>query len=90
MRNPRHAYDNDGREIPPATIADIKALRCRVIEATCQKCGHEAIIAISDAPDDLAAPDAALRLRCSVCSSRDIRTTMNMAEYYEALRATTG
>jgi hypothetical protein len=40
-RNPRRAYDKDGREIPPATIADIKALGCQTIEATWQKCGHE-------------------------------------------------
>jgi hypothetical protein len=89
MRNPRRAYGKDGTEIPPATIADIRALGVRSVEATCQKCGHEAID-VADAPDDLPAPDVALRLRCSSCGSRDARTMMSMAQYYKALRATTG
>jgi hypothetical protein len=45
---------------------------------------------VSDAPADLAVPDVALRMRCSECGSRDIRTKMEMAEYYRVLHATTG
>jgi hypothetical protein len=34
-RNPRRAYDADGREIRPATISDLKALGCRTRAAEC-------------------------------------------------------
>jgi hypothetical protein len=82
-RNSRRAYDKDGREILPAMMANIKALGCHTVEASSQKCGHRRS-SITDAPD------VALRLRCSTCGSRDIRSAINMAEYYATLRASTG
>jgi hypothetical protein len=89
-RNPRRAYDKDGNEIAPATIADIKALGVTAVEATCNKCGHQAIVDPSEAPDTLPVPDVSLRLRCAKCGSRDIRTSMEMEAYYRHLHETTG
>jgi hypothetical protein len=40
MRNPRRAYDKDGREIPPATMANIREQGINTL--WCQRigCGH--------------------------------------------------
>jgi hypothetical protein len=89
-RNPRRAYDKDGKEISPATIADIRALGVTTVEAVCEVCGHEAIVDVSEASDDVPVPDVTLRLRCAQCGSRNIRTSMEMDAYYHALRETTG
>jgi hypothetical protein len=89
-RNPRRAYGKDGNEIASALVRDIKVLGCTTVCASCQQCGHEAVLDITDASDDRPVPDISLRLRCSRCNSRDIRTAMDMAEYYRVLHATTG
>jgi hypothetical protein len=43
-RNPRRAYDKGGREIPPATMGNIREQGINTLWATCQRigCGHEA------------------------------------------------
>jgi hypothetical protein len=89
-RNPRRAYDSDGREIEPPTIGDHLRGGCRTLEAVCDRCQHEAIIDVTELPADLPLPDVALRLRCSACGSKRIRVRLNMAEYYELLRRKTG
>ena len=89
-RNPRRAYDSDGREIEPPTIGDHLRGGCRTLEAVCDRCQHEAIIDVTELPADLPIPDVALRLRCSACGSKRIRVRLNMAEYYELLRRKTG
>jgi hypothetical protein len=90
VRNPRRANDTDGREIAPPTIRHHLERGCRILEAVCAGCQHEAVIDVSDLPLDLPCPDVALRLRCSACGSRRIRVRMNMVEYYEVLRQVTG
>jgi hypothetical protein len=89
-RNPRRAYDKDGYEITPTLVRDLMELGLKTVCASCQNCSHEAILDIIDAPGDRPVPDISLRLRCSRCNSRDIRTAMDMAEYYRVLHATTG
>jgi hypothetical protein len=89
-RNPRRAYDTDGREIAPPTIRHHLERGCRTLEAVCDDCRHEAVIDISDLPLDLPCPDVALRLRCSACGFKRIRVRLNMVEYYEVLRRKTG
>jgi hypothetical protein len=44
MRNPRRAYDKDGQEVPPATMANIREQEVNTLWATCQRigCGHGA------------------------------------------------
>jgi len=41
-RNPRRAYDRDGREIPPMTLANMREHGVRTIWASCQEafCGR--------------------------------------------------
>jgi hypothetical protein len=58
------------------------ALRCRSVEAVCQACRHEAVVSCDALPACLPVPDVALRLRCTVCGSKNVITKPNMAEFY--------
>jgi hypothetical protein len=89
-RNPRRAYDKDGDEIPPATIAHLKADKCRTVAAFCDDCRHEGIVDVSGFPGDSPVPDVALKIRCSVCGSKQVRVMMNMLEFYKAIEQRTG
>jgi hypothetical protein len=89
-RNPRRAYGKDGNEIPPATIASIKADGCTTVAAFCDDCRHEGIVDASGFPDDFPVPDVALKLRCSACGSKQIRVMMNMLEFYKNIERRTG
>jgi hypothetical protein len=85
-RNPRRAYEGEGREIPPITLGNMREHGVRSIDAFCQAigCGHVATIAVDGFPDDLPVPDVSLRLRCSRCSRRVIHTRPNWAELQAA------
>lgn len=50
-------------------------------------CHHSAVIATDRFPADLPFPDLALRLRCSVCGSRDVGVMMDMAVHYARCRS---
>jgi hypothetical protein len=89
-RNPRRAYNKDGNEILPATIANHKANGCKTVEASCDNCRHEAIMDVSGFPDHFAVPDVALKLRCSACGSRRIRVMRSMLEFYTGIEQQTG
>jgi hypothetical protein len=71
-RNPRRAYDRDGREIEPMPLSNMREHGVWSVEATCEGCKHEAVINVDSLPDDLYVPDVALRLRCSACGSKKI------------------
>ena len=64
-RNPRRAYDHDGREIPPMTLGNMREHGVRSVAAHCQEpsCGHSASVNVDGLPDDFPVPDVALRLR---------------------------
>ena len=70
-RNPRRAYDADGREIPPMTLVNMREHGVRSVEASCQEigCHHHGVINV----DHLPVLDVALRLRCSACA-KNVRT----------------
>lgn len=74
-RNPRRAYDADGREITPATVANSRQNGARGIMVLC-KCGRETTLPFDGLADDALVPDIALRLQCSACGSgpKDIET----------------
>jgi hypothetical protein len=75
-RNARRAYDHDGREIPPMSLGNMREHGGRSVAAHCQEtnCGHSASINVNDLPDDFPVPDVSLRLRCSACGSRNVKT----------------
>src|SRR5688500_3126736 len=73
-RNPRRAYDAEGREIAPMSLANMREHGVRSVEATCEDCKHDAVVNVDSLPGDLYVPDVALRLRCSACGSRKITT----------------
>jgi hypothetical protein len=54
----------------------MRALGVSAIMAYCeaQGCGHEAAVDASPLADDLPVPDVALKLRCSACGGRQIKT----------------
>jgi hypothetical protein len=81
-RNPRRSYDEHGNEIPPMTLADMRDHGVRSIAAYCEAigCDHESTLKVDSLPDDLPVPDVSLRLRCSQCGSRSIRTRPNWSE----------
>jgi hypothetical protein len=68
-RNPRRAYDQDGREITPVTVAAMRAEGVTVVMAYCEEfyCGHSAKVDVSCWPGEIYVPDIGLRLRCSAC-----------------------
>jgi hypothetical protein len=70
-RNPRRAYDADGREIPPMDLANMREYGVRSVEASCVGigCGHEASVNVDYLPEHVLVPDVALRLRSSACGS---------------------
>jgi hypothetical protein len=83
-RNPRRAYDEKGKEIPPATVAAVRELGMATVMAFCeaQNCYHDAVIRLDVWPEETAIPDLALQLRCSKCGSRKIRMMLNVTELY--------
>ena len=90
-RNPRRAYDAEGNEIAPPTIAEYLQGGYRTLAASCDECGHDALIKIADQfPLDLPFPDAALLLKCFKCGSKKIRVRLNMAEQYRLMKDGSG
>lgn len=89
-RNPRRAYDEDGREIAPQTVGRARAQGETTIAAHCHDCRHHAIVSTDHLPSDLPIPDIALRLRCSACGSKRIGVMLDMEAHYARLTAETG
>src|SRR4051794_9835845 len=83
-RSPRRAYDENGTEIPLATVASTRTLGMNTVMAFCeaQGCFHDAIVPLDGWPEETAIPDMALKLRCSKCGSRQIRMMLNVTELY--------
>ena len=79
--NPRRAYDHDGREIP-MTLGNMREHGVRSVAAHCQdlSCGHSASVNVDHLADDVPVPDVALRLRCSACGSRNVKTQPDWRE----------
>ena len=79
-RNPRRAYDADGREITPMDLANMRQNGVRSVTAECKACKREAAVNCDALPADLPVPDVALRLRCSACGSKQIVTRPDWTE----------
>ena len=81
-RNPRRAYDADGNEIRPMSLRNMREHGVRSVLAICQEasCGHAGSINVDNLPDSFPVPDVALRLRCSMCGSRNVKTQPDWKE----------
>ena len=81
-RNPRRAYDADGREIRPMSIGNMREHGVRSVLAICQEasCGHSGSVNVDELRDDFAVPDVALRLRCAACGSRTVKSIPDWRE----------
>lgn len=87
-RNPRRAYDKDGREIQPATVASQMMLGRHQVEIYCNACRHyRGGIDVSDLPPETPIPDICLRYRCSVCGSKNLMSRGDTHEHYELIDA---
>lgn len=89
-RNPRQAYNEEGREIAPPTVGAGRAEGETTVSPHCHDCHHSAIVATDRFPADLPIPDIALRLRCSVCGSERIGVMKDMEAHYARIEAKTG
>jgi hypothetical protein len=83
-RNPRRAYDENGKEIPPVTVAASRASGLHTVAAFCEArgCHHDAVVSLDDWPDEMPIPDMALHLRCSKCGGCQIKIMINVKELY--------
>jgi hypothetical protein len=81
-RNPRRAYDADGNEIRPMSLRNMREHGVRSVLAICQEasCGHSGSINVDSLPDSFPVPDVSLRLRCSACGSRNVKTQPDWKE----------
>ncbi len=91
-RNPRRAYDADGREIAPATVKSSAAIGAHSIQVSCNACHHGIVLGLDGLPGTLAIPDIpiALRLRCGACGSSNIGVMMDVHAHYARVRETMG
>ena len=74
-RNPRRAYDREGREIAPMDLANAAENGVRFIRAICPPpCRHEGEVALERFPSALAVRDVGLYLRCTACRRKGPET----------------
>lgn len=90
MRNPRRAYDAEGREIVPATVGSERAAGVHEAEIWCGDCHHHAEISTVGLPDDVAIPDICLRYKCSGCGGRNLTSRPGVIAHYAVLQERTG
>ena len=81
MKNPRRAYDREGREIEPMTLGNMREHGVGAVDATCEACKHEAVVNVDRLPDMVYVPDVALRLRCLACGSKKITVRPSWAQH---------
>lgn len=85
-RNPRRAYDKDGKEIRPATVGSHLALGLRHAEIFCNDCKHcRSGIDVSSLPPETPFPDICLRYVCSRCGSKNLMSRGDTREFYASV-----
>lgn len=90
IRNPRRAYDVEGREITPATVGSERAAGVREAEIWCSDCHHHAEFSTDAMPAELAIPDICLRPQCSACDGRNLTSRPGVIAHYAVLQEKTG
>jgi len=90
MRNPRRAYDSEGREIKPETVGSQLAAGIGKAEIWCNGCHHHAEVEIAHFPAATAVPDLCLRFHCSRCGGCNLSSRPSVIEHYAVLQERTG
>lgn len=90
MRNPRRAYDSEGREIAPATVGTERSAGVHEVEIWCGECHHHAEISTDGMSPDTPIPDICLRYRCSACGSRTLTSRPGVIAHYAVMQERTG
>ena len=64
------------------SLSNMREHGVRSVLAICREasCGYSASINVNDLPYEFPVPDVALRLRCSRCGSRDVKTQPDWKE----------
>jgi hypothetical protein len=64
------------------TLANMRGHGVRCVAAHCQEasCGHSGAMNVDDLPADFPVPDVSLRLRCSACGLRNVKTQPDWKE----------
>lgn len=77
------ARDRGGTPIPPMTLANMRALGVRRLEAICENtlCGHAGVVEVDALPGEIPVPDVAGRSRCSRCGGKTVSTRPLWTEY---------
>lgn len=74
-RNPRRAYDREGRECRPMDLANAAENGVRFIRAICPPpCRHEGQVPLAAFPPTMAVRDVGLYLRCTACGRKGPET----------------
>ena len=74
-RNPRRAYDRDGREIRPMDLANAASHGVTMLRAFYPPpCQHEGLVPLDRFPLPMAVRDVELHLRCSICGRKGPET----------------
>jgi hypothetical protein len=90
MFEPRHPDDEYGNESPRATVASLREHGMTTVSAFCEAngCHYVALAPLERRPDEIPAPDMALKLRCSKCDSRHVKMMVNVDELYAMAHGT--
>jgi hypothetical protein len=64
------------------TLGNMRSQGIRSVSATCQRsgCGHMAEVSVETVSNEMPVPDVSLKLRCSKCVGRRIKTIPNLTE----------
>jgi len=81
-RNPRRAYNAEGREIEPMTLGQMRDMRVRSLSVYCNRCSYSATVKCDALPDYMPVHDVTLMLRCSQCGSNYLSAHINVSELY--------
>ena len=74
LRNPRRAYDEDGREMTPATVAKTQQNGARGIIARCA-CNHEALLPFTGLHPDWYVPESPYACAARPAAASRLRRT---------------
>lgn len=83
MRNPRRAYEKDGRMIQPATVGSQRALGLHRAEIWCHDCVKYREVTTDDLPAELPIPDICLAHICHLCGGRNLMSRGSVHEHYQ-------
>ena len=59
---------------PPMTLANMRQNGVRAVAATCEACGHEAVVNVDALAETITVPEVGRRFCCSRCGGKRVNT----------------